>query len=281
MHEEQGGFETPPQQQDISRGSGPVSNAGRGGSQGSLAEGEERGSYYPSSRISGQPGQQARAGSGSGEEQLHSGAAGPPGEALQRGGSGEWRPGEGRGKEGDEPPGRRVGEVMRRLVEQEGWQLVVEGHSLGAGAAALVSLKLREHYPGKCGGQAVAGVKLGPAGPTGGLGCRAPLGVGKCYQGVRSHLMCQSGEGSPCLLQQLSSAKVAALPKLQQRHCAPAPAGAGLRCLAYSVPGGLVSKNLAHAMAPFTTSGGLPGRQQAAPSSCCLATLLACAPLYA
>lgn len=51
----------------------------------------------------------------------------------------------------------------------------MQGHSLGAGAAALVSLKLLEHYP-------------------------------------------------------------------------------GLKCIAYSCPGGLVSKNLAHAMASFTTT---------------------------
>lgn len=29
----------------------------------------------------------------------------------------------------------------------------------------------------------------------------------------------------------------------------------GLKCIAYCCPGGLVSKNLAHAMAPFVTTG--------------------------
>ncbi|KAL4421634.1 hypothetical protein ABPG75_010925 [Micractinium tetrahymenae] len=75
----------------------------------------------------------------------------------------------------EQAPGRRVGEIMRQKIQEEGWQLIVEGHSLGAGAAALVSLKLRQHFP-------------------------------------------------------------------------------GLKCIAYSCPGGLVSKNLAHAMAPFTTT---------------------------
>ena len=30
-----------------------------------------------------------------------------------------------------------------------GWNLVVTGHSLGGGAAALVALSLLSHYPGK------------------------------------------------------------------------------------------------------------------------------------
>jgi hypothetical protein len=30
--------------------------------------------------------------------------------------------------EGDQSPGRQVGDIMRRLIEEEGWQLVVEGH---------------------------------------------------------------------------------------------------------------------------------------------------------
>ena len=34
---------------------------------------------------------------------------------------------------------------------------------------------------------------------------------------------------------------------------------AGLKCIAYSVPGATVSKNLAHAMAKFTTSGKAAG----------------------
>jgi sn1-specific diacylglycerol lipase len=58
---------------------------------------------------------------------------------------------------------------------QEGWQLVVVGHSLGAGAASLISLKLHHYYP-------------------------------------------------------------------------------QLRCLAFSCPGGLVSKKLSHAMKGFVTT---------------------------
>lgn len=43
--------------------------------------------------------------------------------------------------------GRTVGEIMRHKLKIEGWQFVVVGHSLGAGAAALVSLKLQQHFP--------------------------------------------------------------------------------------------------------------------------------------
>ena len=43
--------------------------------------------------------------------------------------------------------GRAVGDIMRKKVEEEGWQLVVVGHSLGAGAASLISLKLHHYYP--------------------------------------------------------------------------------------------------------------------------------------
>ena len=72
-------------------------------------------------------------------------------------------------------PGSKVGDVMRKKVDEEGWKLVVVGHSLGAGAAALISLKLRQFYP-------------------------------------------------------------------------------ELRCLAFSCPGALVSKNLSHAMGSFCTT---------------------------
>lgn len=82
------------------------------------------------------------------------------------------RRGAGRGRGG---AGAQVGDLMRRKIKEEGWELVVVGHSLGAGAAALISLKLRQFYP-------------------------------------------------------------------------------DLRCLAFSCPGALVSKNLSHAMAPFCTT---------------------------
>jgi len=42
--------------------------------------------------------------------------------------------------------GQAVGDLMKKKVE-EGWQLVVVGHSLGAGAACLISLKLHHYYP--------------------------------------------------------------------------------------------------------------------------------------
>jgi uncharacterized membrane protein YgcG len=53
-------------------------------------------------------------------------------------------------EEGDDEAtgaGKAVGDLMRKKVQEEGWQLVVVGHSLGAGAASLISLKLRHYYP--------------------------------------------------------------------------------------------------------------------------------------
>jgi sn1-specific diacylglycerol lipase len=37
---------------------------------------------------------------------------------------------------------------MKRGIKGQGWKLVVCGHSLGAGVAALLSLKLRHSFPG-------------------------------------------------------------------------------------------------------------------------------------
>lgn len=51
----------------------------------------------------------------------------------------------------------------------------------------------------------------------------------------------------PCSL----GAGAAALVSLKLRESFP-----GLKCLAFCCPGGLVSKNLAHAMRRFTTCGG-------------------------
>ena len=50
-------------------------------------------------------------------------------------------------------------------------------------------------------------------------------------------------------------AGAAALVSLKLRDSFP-----GLKCLAFCCPGGLVSKNLAHAMRRFTTCGGQGGR---------------------
>lgn len=37
---------------------------------------------------------------------------------------------------------------MREKVKDEGYQLVITGHSLGAGTAALLGLRLKERFPG-------------------------------------------------------------------------------------------------------------------------------------
>ena len=48
-----------------------------------------------------------------------------------------------------EASGEGVGAKMRKKVKEEGYQLVVTGHSLGAGTAALLGLRLKERFPGQ------------------------------------------------------------------------------------------------------------------------------------
>ena len=49
---------------------------------------------------------------------------------------------------GAETQGEAVGAIMSEQVDTKGYRLVVTGHSLGAGAAALISLKLRDRFEG-------------------------------------------------------------------------------------------------------------------------------------
>lgn len=42
--------------------------------------------------------------------------------------------------------GEKVGAKMQQEIDVKGFKLVVTGHSLGAGAAALISLKLRDSF---------------------------------------------------------------------------------------------------------------------------------------
>ena len=44
--------------------------------------------------------------------------------------------------------GQYAAAIMKRGIQGQGWKLVVTGHSLGAGVAALLSLKLRNSFPG-------------------------------------------------------------------------------------------------------------------------------------
>jgi len=44
--------------------------------------------------------------------------------------------------------GHFVAAIMNRKLDLKGWQLVITGHSLGAGAAALIALKLYGRFPG-------------------------------------------------------------------------------------------------------------------------------------
>ncbi len=45
--------------------------------------------------------------------------------------------------------GAKVGAEMQKEIDTKGYKLVVTGHSLGAGAAALISLKLRDNFEGE------------------------------------------------------------------------------------------------------------------------------------
>lgn len=44
--------------------------------------------------------------------------------------------------------GQYAAAIMKRGLRGQGWKLVVTGHSLGAGVAALLSLKLRHTFSG-------------------------------------------------------------------------------------------------------------------------------------
>ena len=46
-------------------------------------------------------------------------------------------------------PLNRAKSVIQAKVQQEGWQVVVTGHSLGAAVACLLGFHLRELFPGE------------------------------------------------------------------------------------------------------------------------------------
>ena len=117
---------------------------------------------------------------------------------------------------------------MRRKIEQEGWQLVVQGHRWG-GLGGAWAWRGREA----------------------GVGRAAPASLFWSLQPAQDALPRLGPCGAvPCSL----GAGAAALVSLKLRESFP-----GLKCLAFSCPGGLVSKNLAHAMRRFTTTGGWGG----------------------
>lgn len=49
----------------------------------------------------------------------------------------------------DEATGEGVGARMAKALDGKDYQLVITGHSLGAGTAALVGLKLKARFPGQ------------------------------------------------------------------------------------------------------------------------------------
>lgn len=48
----------------------------------------------------------------------------------------------------DEASGEGVGATMAKALDGKDYQLVITGHSLGAGTAALIGLKLKDRFPG-------------------------------------------------------------------------------------------------------------------------------------
>ena len=48
----------------------------------------------------------------------------------------------------NENTGEGVGAKMAKALDGKNYQLVITGHSLGAGTAALVGLKLKDRFPG-------------------------------------------------------------------------------------------------------------------------------------
>ena len=48
----------------------------------------------------------------------------------------------------NENTGEGVGAKMAKALDAKNYQLVITGHSLGAGTAALVGLKLKDRFPG-------------------------------------------------------------------------------------------------------------------------------------
>lgn len=187
MHEEQGGMDRPPQQQDMGgqhleagtaaaggSGSSRESACGRAGAAGSDGDGRAQypgsgpgrqqpggtGGQDPASREGRQVNRQSSGNRGPGgrlwEGKGHSaaapeGAGGSSGARVGRrqrvtdDGAEEWRKleegrpvqgtlGEG---EGEQEAGRQVGSLMRRLVEEEGWAFIVQGHRWGRGGCSL------------------------------------------------------------------------------------------------------------------------------------------------
>ena len=55
---------------------------------------------------------------------------------------------EGPGRGGSKRRGHLVAAIVQRKLDCRGWRLVVTGHSLGAGAAALIAMRLHSRFPG-------------------------------------------------------------------------------------------------------------------------------------
>ena len=381
MHEERGGFDKPPQQQDMkgrrggsrdSSGGGLRGGEGRGQGAGASAGSDPGGAEYPSSSTAGgsTAGSPQRAGEGraaaglnrqssthpgpggrlwEGGGEASSAAAGGPGRPVRSGGSQQQQQGRGgapsggskaaggAGEEREGPPGRRVGSLMRRLIEEEGWQFVVQGHRCDVSDGTALHALHAQHAslyerrpcasPLYCGRRRMPLAELVPckhvppsllslslvlslqsgrrrrcAGLPEAAGalprwaactlCTLPAALGISLARCGSSLLCSCGGKLECpcsawpspswalpatlLLVAQLAARASPLPAVPAvfQAALPSPPGlrcscSGLKCIAYCVPGGLASKNLAHAMAKFTTSGE-PAKPASAAAGCCM-----------
>ena len=107
---------------DKPRTSSPQAKGGAGGTQG-VGAAPESPTNVQSQEQGGAAG---RLWQGTATSALPSGGGG--GGIEEGGGGGGGGNGSEENGQGSESPGRRVGTLMRQLIEQDGWQLVVQGH---------------------------------------------------------------------------------------------------------------------------------------------------------
>ena len=171
--------------------------------------------------------------------------------------------------------GRYVASLLQQQVDCSGWRLVVTGHSLGAGAASLVALKLHGTFPGQalsCAPPARPALqRLVTAWPTkpASTACVHLMRMQPLWW-PKLHVLPQVNRTITLSVDQMPKAGTATA-----NPCVPSPAAcadvhaaqtdllarplserlhAGVTCWAFSPPGGLMSVPLAQAVSDFTVS---------------------------
>ena len=125
---------------------------------------------------------------------------------------------------------------MNRKLDCKGWKLVITGHSLGAGTAALIAVKLWGRFPGKPSSSLLRGEEPESM-PTVVVlsSSRRTTGANGCGINILPTVFDMLGDTGLCYRDTCMLA-------------------ADVKCLAFSPPGGLMSKNLSRAVEPFVTS---------------------------